>query len=319
MKSKDFFMASKLQQYLDRKPVRSEIKNFNQAFNFACENNPKWSLNREKNSHGHNVRRHHRQLNEHMDGETIPLKCMDTKFIFDVTSDIKDDLEWSDSSANRFISTVSETFKCLLKHRLINEIPHIIRYTEPEGRTQWFTQQQIDQYCDIARNHGRTELADLVLFGAYTGLRQGEIRRLRAWDFDFRMDVPLIHVGGTPQTRTKTSNYRQVGLNDRLLPMVHRLLDGTKPNDLIFGKYWCNRQRITRAFNRVREFLMYQDNTIGREHVFHTLRHSYGTWQIAAGTPVMHVMQTMGHSNVKTTERYVHNTQAAVVNCANNI
>ena len=108
-------------------------------------------------------------------------------------------------------------------------------------------------------------------------------------------------------------------MNDRLTPMVHRLLDGSRPNDLIFGDYWYNRQRVSREFNNIRKFATYNDNTITSGHVFHTLRHSYGTWQIAAGTPVMHVKQTMGHSNVKTTERYVHNTHASVVNCANAI
>jgi integrase len=312
-------MATKLQMYLDRKPEKSSIKNFDQAFEFACHNHPEWSLNRDSKSQAGNARRHHKQLKEHMDGESIPLKAMDTKLIRDVTEDIKDEREWTETSANKFLSMISTTFKCLIKHQHISQMPLIPRYQTPEGRTEWYTQEQVDHFCSIARNHGRSELADLVLFAAYTGLRQGEIRKLRAWDFDFRMGQPLIHVGGTPETRTKTSNYRQVGLNDRLMPMVHRLLDGSEANDLIFGERWHNRQRIAREFNRVREFLMYEDSTVSRGHVFHTLRHSYGTWQIAAGTPVMHVKQTMGHSNVKTTERYVHNTYAAVVNCANAI
>lgn len=311
--------TSKLQTYLERKPKPNTIKNFDQAFEFACENHSKWALNREKNSQGLNARRHHRQLQEHMDGETIPLKVMDTRFIADVTSDIKDEREWSEPSANKFLSTLSVVFDCLADEQLIDSKPHIIRYEEPDGRTEWFTKEQVDALHEIAKRHGRDELADLVLFAAYTGLRQGEIRKLRAWDFDFRQEQPFVHVGGTPETRTKTNNYRQVGLNDRLIPMVQRLLDGSKQHDLIFGDYWSSRQRINRAFNRTKEFLMYRDDTVTRAHVFHCLRHSYGTWQIAAGTPVMHVKQTMGHSNVKTTERYVHNTYAAVVNCANAI
>jgi len=305
--------------YLDRKPQKSTIKNFDQAFEFACTNHPTWSLQQEKKTQAENARRHHRQLKAHMGGETIPLKCMDSQFIADVTTNIKDELEWTENSANKFLSTISTTFKCLLRHHLITDMPVIMRYQTPEGRTEWFTQEQVDHMCQIAKNHGRDQLADLILFAAYTGLRQGEIRKLRAWDFDFRMDQPFIHVGGTPETRTKTSNYRQVGLNDRLLPMVHRLLDATKTNALLFGNHWYNRQRISREFNRVRNLLINEDNTVTTGHVFHTLRHSYGTWQIAAGTPVMHVKQTMGHSNVKTTERYVHNTYAAVVNCANAI
>ena len=312
-------MASKLQMLLDRTPIKSSIKNFDQAFAFACENHPNWSLTRDKNTQAENARRHHRQLQEHMDGEAIPLKAMDSMLIRNVTDDIKDELQWSENSANKFLSTISTTFKCLLEHHLIDSMPTIKRFPTPDGRTEWFTQQQVDDLCHKAAEHGRQELSDLILFAAYTGLRQGEIRKLRAWDFDFRMDVPFVHVGGTPETRTKTSNYRQVGLNDRLMPMVHRLLDGARPNDLVFGDYWYSRQRVSREFNNIRKFVMYHDVTVTSGHVFHTLRHSYGTWQIAAGTPLMHVKQTMGHTNTKTTERYVHNTSASVTNCANAI
>lgn len=307
---------SKLQALLDR-PSKGQIKNFDQAFEFACQNHPCWSLQKEKKTQGENARRHYRQLVQHMDGEAIPLKYMDSKLISDITTQMAADLHWSENSANKFLSTISTTFKCLLRHHLIDSMPTIMRYKTPEGRTEWFTQEQVDLMARLAAERDNQELHDLILFAAYTGLRQGEIRKLRAWDVDFRMDVPLIHVGGTPETRTKASNYRQVGLNERLVPMARRLIDGARQEDLIFGDYWWNRQMINRQFNNIRKFAMYEDDTITDGHVFHTLRHSYGTWQIAAGTPVMHVKQTMGHTNVKTTERYVHNTHAAVVNCAN--
>lgn len=310
---------TKLQAYLDKKTPKDSIKTFEQAFEFACQIHPVWNLSREKKSQAENVRRNYDQLNEHMDGERIPLKLFDGETINNVTADIKDERDWTDGTANKFLSFISKTFKILADKHLIEQIPHIVRYNEEAGRTQWFTHEQVDLLWDIANKHDRSELADLILFAAYTGMRQGEIRKLRAVDFEFRADVPYVHVGGTPETRTKTNNYRQVGLHDRLVPMAHRLLDGAQPHELIFGKFWNSRQKISRQWNVVRRLSMYQDDTISPFHVFHTLRHSFGTWQIAAGTPVMHVKQTMGHSNIKTTERYVHNTFASVANCANNI
>jgi len=314
-------MATKTKHayYLERQHKRSSIKTFEDGFAAACEIHPTWSLNRDKNTHAYNVRRDARRFYEHM-GAATPIKMFNTTFVREVVSDIMDERRWTESTANKFFSTINKTFDILLREELIHEIPfRIVRFKESEGRTEYFTKEQVDLFCDIAREYDKRDLADLVLFGAYTGLRQAEIRRLRVWDFDFRQEHPFIHVGGTPESRTKTNNYRQVGLNDRLLPLVTRLLEGKSADELIFGKLWPSRQRINREFNHIRTKLIHEDNTVTTGHVFHTLRHSYGTWQIAAGTPVMHVKQTMGHSNVKTTERYVHNTYAAVVNCANAI
>ena len=39
---------------------------------------------------------------------------------------------------------------------------------------------------------------------------------------------------------------------------------------------------------------------------FHSLRHSYGTAQADAGVPAIEIMDNMGHSSVRVTERYIH-------------
>lgn len=38
----------------------------------------------------------------------------------------------------------------------------------------------------------------------------------------------------------------------------------------------------------------------------HALRHAYATHQLEAGMPVYQLQQMLGHSNIRTTMRYVH-------------
>jgi site-specific recombinase XerD len=54
-----------------------------------------------------------------------------------------------------------------------------------------------------------------------------------------------------------------------------------------------------RAFAKVRA-------SIGKDssHVFHSLRHSFGTWCIEAGVNVRVVMELLGHKRIETTLRY---------------
>ena len=47
----------------------------------------------------------------------------------------------------------------------------------------------------------RKDVADIVAMAAYTGMRQGELLKIKARDID--LGAGLIHVGGRPDQRTK--------------------------------------------------------------------------------------------------------------------
>lgn len=307
-------MDKRTQRILDRIPKKASIKTFSQAFDHACTQVTAWDP---RTSNGENVRRHLKQF-EQIAGDPA-LTIMTSPFIKAVVEDAIDTYQWSEGSANRFISTISMTLKVAARDGYIQGIPVITRYKEGEGRTNWYTKEQIDLLVNLARERGDWEMADLILQAVYTGCRQAEIRRLRVRDVDFRPANPVLHVGGTPDSVTKAKNYRQVGINDKIAELLQRRVQGRDPMALVFGDTWINRQMINRHFNKVRDKATRLDPYIDESYVFHTLRHTYGTWQIAAGTPLMHVKESMGHRNVATTERYVHNTQASVMSCANNI
>ena len=40
--------------------------------------------------------------------------------------------------------------------------------------------------------------------------------------------------------------------------------------------------------------------------VFHTLRHTFGSWHVEAGTDLYALQKLMGHSTLAQTERYAH-------------
>jgi integrase len=302
-------MATRLEKLMERKPEKSTIKTFQHAFQFALSTHDKWSLNREKNSQGHNARRFMQQLEKFCESDAIPIAYIADDFnVKQIINEMQDHYNWSDSSCNKFCSFLSTTFKECLDHDMLAKMPRIPRKAETMGRTEWYTKEHVEQLCGYAKETERHKLADLMLFAAYTGLRQQELRKLKRRDFDYKLNVPLIHVGGTKDSITKTGNYRTVQLPERIHELAERLCHHKDANDLIFGEDWINRQQINRAFNPVKSVVKTRVDGITDAHVFHTFRHTYGTWRIAAGSPIMDVKFAMGHSTVAMTERYVHNT-----------
>jgi integrase len=315
-------MDPKTLELLKSKPEKGKIKTFDQAFEFACKVRPTWQDNRSKKSQAENVRRDFKHFKQ-IAGVNVPLEIMDSTFITLVRDRIKEERGWDNKTVNAFLSTIRTVFEEALAAGQIKDVPRIQRLPISGGRTEWFTQDQVEELCKTAKSYEDNSLADIMLFAAYTGLRSQELRLLRARDFDFRHERPFINVGGTPDTATKTDlsgiSWRTVPIADRILPLAHRLVDGVSLEKRVFGELFPNRQVIARRFERARDLVMYHDRTITRMHKFKSLRDTFGTWQCAAGVTLIQVSRIMGHTDPKQTLKYVHNTMDYVVNCGNAI
>lgn len=100
---------------------------------------------------------------------------------------------------------------------------------------------------------------------------------------------------------TKGQKHRVVPIPGSFLEMLEEYIYGMTPDNLIFGDI-CKRtfeKIVNNAFAR-----------IGVKASPHMLRHSFGTYQIASGQNPFKVQSWMGHSSIKTTQSYVHLSQA---------
>ena len=143
-----------------------------------------------------------------------------------------------------------------------------------------------------------------ILMTVYSaGLRRGELLRLRVGDIDFNRATVFIKGG-------KGHKDRQSILAHTLVPLLKQYLTEYKPKYWLFegvdGGQYSERsvqQVLTRAKVKA---------GINREATLHTLRHSFATHLLEAGTSTRYIQVLLGHESPKTTELYTHVSRFAL-------
>jgi integrase len=136
-----------------------------------------------------------------------------------------------------------------------------------------------------------------------TGARKMEVFRAR-WD-DFNIEQRIWRI-----PLTKSGKCRHVPMSDgvvRLLANIPRICEYVFPNpktkepyDSVFGS-WDTARR-----------------SVGLEDVrLHDLRHSFASFLINNGRSLYEVQKILGHTQVKTTQRYAHLSQESLIAAAN--
>ncbi len=133
------------------------------------------------------------------------------------------------------------------------------------------------------------------------GMRVSEATHLRVADLDSKRMVIRIHQG-------KGKKDRMVPLSPTLLELLREYWRVARPRDWLFpGKKQSQpitRRSVQRVCERARKAAGLDDRVTA-----HTLRHSFATHLLEAGTNVRTIQLLLGHASLSTTARY---TQVAM-------
>jgi integrase/recombinase XerD len=143
-----------------------------------------------------------------------------------------------------------------------------------------------------------------ILMTAYAaGLRISEVTRLRVQDIDSQRMILRILGKGDKE--------RHVMLSPRLLKILRAYWKALRPRDYLFpgadlGTPICSKTVCTacsRAANKA---------GLNKHVTVHTLRHSFATHLLEAGTDLRTIQVLMGHSSIRTTAQYIHVATASL-------
>jgi len=239
-------------------------------------------------------------------GANFPINRITQPILNGVCIELEDEGK-SDATINRVVSAVSTVLNHLAFDQVIENAPKFRRRKESEGRVFWYTKDEVDKLSILSTDvFQRDDLADIIMFAAYTGMRQAEVLKIRKKDIDLVSN--RIHVGGVPTQITKPKNWRTIPIHDKIMDIVVTRCSEVNRSDVrLFGDEWRDKDQLLRAFKKVNKLLPKDE-----AYVFHTLRHSYATWLAEAGVPIRSIMALCGHKRIETTLRYAKATDAAL-------
>jgi integrase len=191
-----------------------------------------------------------------------------------------------------------------------NPVRHVdLPAREHSADVRWLDQSEL--HALIAATGGtHPELyRALFLTAAMTGLRQGELLALRWRDVDWAASRARVRQNyvrgrfGAPKSKRST---RSVPLADRVAGELERVHQGSQwqhEEDLVFAHPYTGRPleraQVLRVFKNALKAA-----ALDQRHVFHDLRHTFGTRMAAAGVPLRTLQEWMGHRDYKTTAIY---------------
>jgi integrase len=214
----------------------------------------------------------------------------------------------SAKTTNNVLTTLGVLLKKAVEWNVIDGMPCAIRLLKvPKGSMAFHGFEEYEKLVQTASRIG-TDTYVLVLLGGDAGLRLGEMMALEWSDVDLHQRQLTVqhsewkgHVSST-----KGGILRHVPMTERLAAALkaHRHLRGSRVLVQLNGEPLTMKIVQDRVATAAR--------TAGVRSGVHILRHTFCSHLAMRGAPARAIQELAGHQDLKTTQRYMHVSPAAV-------
>lgn len=163
---------------------------------------------------------------------------------------------------------------------------------ESEGNTRWLTRQQFDRILAVSRPHMRGPLIAALC----TGLRAQNVMRLDWREVDLQARLITVRIKS-----------RKPGGRELAVPIAGPLFDELvrlSPKDA--GRVFLYRGRPMKTDVRRAWLSALKRAGIASHFTWHDLRHTAASWMRQRKVPLDIVQKILGHTDIKSTQRYAH-------------
>ncbi len=213
------------------------------------------------------------------------------------------------ATTNRVTILMRTIFNCALKWEVEglarNPTQGIVLYAVNNKRERYLNQEETLSLFKALENSPNSLLTYIVAMLLLTGARRNEVLTARWKDLDLEARSWRIEFNKSGQTRHVPISE---GLVD-LLVEVPRLAG----SPFVFANPRTARpfKNIFNSWNTARKNAGLQDVRL------HDLRHSFASFLINQGRSLYEVQKLLGHTQIKTTQRYAHLSNESLLSAAN--
>jgi len=204
------------------------------------------------------------------------------------------------STVNRYLATLRKMLNLAQEWEYLSEDRKIKfkLYSENDNLKERILRDDEEKRLFDSIDSSAQHLKSILIVALNTGMRRGEILQLKWKQIDFKKEMIRVE-------RTKNGKIRYIDINELLLNELFLLKQKRQDNEFVFFNSGTGKpyQDVSRAF----------DAACRRAEIenlrFHDLRHTFATRLIEKGVDLITIKELLGHSTVKTTERYTHSFQ----------
>jgi len=200
--------------------------------------------------------------------------------------------DYSAASINLAISSFKFFYKRVLKNDIVSERK---RPRQDKRLPVVLSKGEVDDIITVEKNI-KHRLLLMIVYGS--GLRVGEVVRLKRRDVDTRRKTLTIISG-------KGRKDRQTVLPDAVISLLDIYKKKHDVSEWLFPSYDPTRHLSIRSAQHICEHALEKAN-IEKDASIHNLRHSFATHLLESGTDIRYIQEFLGHTSIRTTERYTH-------------
>jgi integrase len=214
-------------------------------------------------------------------------------------------------SVNRVIILLRFIFNCAIRWEVSgitkNPTADIPLLEENNAKERYLTVEEANALIVVLKLSDNKMLQYIIPILILTGARKNEVLKAK-WE-DFNCDTRLWRI-----PMTKSGKARHVPISDGLLLVLQAIprsdnctwLVPNPKTQLPYISFFC-------SWNTARKSVGLGDVRV------HDLRHSFASFLVNNGRSIYEVQRILGHTQIKTTQRYAHLSQDSLLAAANEI
>jgi integrase len=198
----------------------------------------------------------------------------------------------AEATINRYYAALHRVIRwgAAPSRKLVPIMPEFEWQDEDEGRVRWLTPDEERRGVALLRVFEFDEVADFVVAALDTGCRRSELLQAEAG----QLDGVWLRLW-----ETKNGSARSVPLTDR----TRAILEARLPWQITEG-------RLRYAWDKMKAAMGLSDEG---DFVLHACRHTRATRLVELGVNLAVIQRWMGHTDIKTTMRYAHVSDDALM------